>query len=54
MTGGFPQHHIMGIRHDGQGVIDEQNKIAWHYRTPNWVSYVRLADCRRTLFPDRQ
>ena len=40
MTGGFPQHHIMGIRHDGQGVIDEQNKIAWHHRTPNWVSYV--------------
>ena len=40
MTGGFPAHHIMALRHDGNGVIDDQKKIQWHHRTPNWVSYV--------------
>jgi hypothetical protein len=40
MTGGFPAHHIMGLKHDGKGVIDDQSKIQWHHRTPNWVSYV--------------
>ncbi len=40
MTGGFPAHHIMGLKHDGKGVIDDQSKIRWHHRTPNWVSYV--------------
>lgn len=40
MTGGFPQHHIIGLKHDGGGVIDDAGKIVWHHRTPNWVSYV--------------
>ncbi|MBL67728.1 MAG: serine/threonine protein kinase [Verrucomicrobiales bacterium] len=40
MTGGFPQHHIIGLKHDGRGVIDDSGKIMWHHRTANWVSYV--------------
>ena len=40
MTGGFPAHHIMGLRHDGNGVINDQKILQWHHRTPNWVSYV--------------
>ncbi len=40
MTGSFPTHHIMGLRHDGNGVINDQKIIQWHHRTPNWVSYV--------------
>lgn len=39
MTGGFPQHHIMGIRHNGHGSIaDEQ--VAWHHTRASWTSYV--------------
>jgi len=39
MTGGFPEHHIMGIRHDGKGTIDDR-QIAWHHQRASWTSYV--------------
>jgi outer membrane protein assembly factor BamB len=39
MTGGFPEHHIMGLRHSGQGVIDDQ-QVAWHHTRASWTSYV--------------
>jgi len=37
MTGGFPAHHILGIKPDGQGNVTE-TKIVW--RTTKGVSYV--------------
>jgi outer membrane protein assembly factor BamB len=37
MTGGYPDHHILGIRPDGQGNVT-QTHIAW--RTNKGVSYV--------------
>ncbi len=37
MTGGFPAHHILGIKPDGQGNVTE-SKIVW--RTTKGVSYV--------------
>jgi outer membrane protein assembly factor BamB len=37
MTGGFPAHHILGIKGDGQGNVTE-SKIVW--RTTKGVSYV--------------
>ncbi len=39
MTGGFPEHHVMGIRHDGKGIIKEA-QIAWHHTRASWTSYV--------------
>jgi outer membrane protein assembly factor BamB len=37
MTGGFPAHHILGIKPDGQGNVTD-TKIVW--RTTKGVSYV--------------
>lgn len=37
MTGGFPAHHILGIKPDGQGNVTD-SKIVW--RTTKGVSYV--------------
>ncbi|HSI15968.1 MAG TPA: PQQ-binding-like beta-propeller repeat protein [Chthoniobacter sp.] len=37
MTGGFPAHHILGIKPDGQGNVTD-SKIVW--RTNKGVSYV--------------
>lgn len=39
MTGGFPEHHLMGIRHDGKGTIADE-KVAWHHERASWTSYV--------------
>ena len=39
MTGGFPEHHVMGIRPDGRGTIGE-DRIAWHHKRASWTSYV--------------
>jgi hypothetical protein len=39
MTGGFPEHHLMGLRHDGHGTIGEA-QIAWHHTKASMVSYV--------------
>jgi hypothetical protein len=39
MTGGFPEHHLLGLRHDGQGKIGEA-QIAWHVTKASCVSYV--------------
>lgn len=38
ITGGYPDHHILAIKPDGQGDITRGNKIAW--RTVKGVSYV--------------
>jgi outer membrane protein assembly factor BamB len=38
MTGGFPDHHILAIKPDGQGDITHSDKIVW--RTNKGVSYV--------------
>jgi outer membrane protein assembly factor BamB len=38
MTGGFPDHHILAIKPDGQGNITKSDKIVW--RTNKGVSYV--------------
>jgi outer membrane protein assembly factor BamB len=38
MTGGFPDHHILAIKPDGQGNITKSHKIIW--RTNKGVSYV--------------
>jgi outer membrane protein assembly factor BamB len=37
VTGGFPDLHILGLKHDGHGKIDD-SKIAW--RSTKGVSYV--------------
>jgi len=39
MTGGFPEHHVMGIRPDGRGTIGEE-RIVWHHERASWTSYV--------------
>lgn len=39
MTGGFPEHHVMGIRPDGRGIIGEA-QVAWHHERASWTSYV--------------
>ncbi len=38
MTGGFPDHHILAIKPDGEGNITKSDKIIW--RTNKGVSYV--------------
>jgi outer membrane protein assembly factor BamB len=39
VTGGFPEHHLLGLRHDGRGTIGEA-QIAWHHTKASMVSYV--------------
>jgi len=39
LTGGFPDHHLLAIRPDGQGNVT-QSHIAWHHEEPRYVSYV--------------
>jgi outer membrane protein assembly factor BamB len=39
MTGGFPEHHVMSLRHDGNGTIDNK-QIPWHHERASWTSYV--------------
>lgn len=39
VTGGFPDHHIFGLRHDGKGTITDA-QMAWHHTRASWVSYV--------------
>lgn len=41
MTGGFPDHHVMGIKPDGRGNVTKTH-LAWHYNPPSavGVSYV--------------
>ena len=39
MTGGFPEHHVLGLRHNGRGVINE-DLIPWHHERASWTSYV--------------
>ncbi len=39
MTGGFPEHHLLGMKYDGQGKIDD-SKIVWHSTKASSVSYV--------------
>lgn len=38
VTGGFPDHHILAIKPDGQGNITKSDKIVW--RTNRGVAYV--------------
>jgi outer membrane protein assembly factor BamB len=38
VTGGFPDHHILALKPDGEGDITKADKIAW--RTNKGVSYV--------------
>jgi len=41
MTGGFPEHHLMGIDPTGRGNITHSSKIVWHNRKDHRaVSYV--------------
>ncbi len=39
MTGGFPEHHVLGLRHDGSGTIGDA-QIPWHHERASWTSYV--------------
>ncbi len=39
MTGGFPEHHLLGIRHTGSGNVSD-TAIAWHNTKASCVSYV--------------
>ena len=39
MTGGFPEHHLLGLKHTGSGIIGT-NEIAWHQTKASYVSYV--------------
>ena len=39
MTGGFPEHHLLGIRHNGSGDVTD-TAIAWHNTKASCVSYV--------------
>jgi outer membrane protein assembly factor BamB len=39
VSGGFPDHHIFGLRHNGTGLIGDA-EFAWHHTKPSWVSYV--------------
>lgn len=47
MTGGYPDHHILGIKPDGQGNVT-QTHIAW--RTNKGVSYVPSPISERDYF----
>ena len=48
MSGGFPQHHLLGLRHDGKGDLGnimhvqetDLPQVAWHHTRPSMVSYV--------------
>ncbi len=48
LTAGFPQHHLLGLRHDGSGMLGdiyhlaEVNlpQVAWHHTKASMVSYV--------------
>ena len=39
MTGGFPEHHLLAIRHNGSGNVTD-TAIAWHNTKASCVSYV--------------
>ncbi len=39
MTGGFPEHHLLGLKHDGRGKIGAA-QIVWHNTKATCVSYV--------------
>lgn len=39
VSGGFPDHHVFGLRHDGEGTITE-TQMAWHHTKASLVSYV--------------
>lgn len=39
MTGGFPDHHLLAIRPDGQGNVSDTH-IAWRHDNPRYVAYV--------------
>jgi outer membrane protein assembly factor BamB len=47
MTGGFPDHHILAIRPDGEGNVT-RSKIAW--RTTKGVAYVPSPICQSDYF----
>lgn len=48
MTAGFPQHHLLGLRHDGRGALGDvyhqpqitHPQVAWHHSKASMVSYV--------------
>jgi outer membrane protein assembly factor BamB len=39
MTGGFPDHHLLAIRPNGQGNVSDTH-VAWHHENARYVSYV--------------
>jgi outer membrane protein assembly factor BamB len=39
VTGGFPEHHLLGLKHNGSGKIGEA-QIVWHNTKASCVSYV--------------
>jgi outer membrane protein assembly factor BamB len=39
MTGGFPDHHLLAIRPNGQGNVTDTH-VAWHHENARYVSYV--------------
>lgn len=39
VTGGFPAHHLLGLKHDGNGTIGD-TQIVWHNTKASCVSYV--------------
>lgn len=48
LTAGFPQHHLLGLRHDGKGDLGDiyhkadisHPQVAWHHTKASMVSYV--------------
>lgn len=48
MTAGFPQHHLLGLRHTGKGDLGDiyhqaevkHPQVAWHHSKASMVSYV--------------
>lgn len=48
MTAGFPQHHLLGLRHNGSGHLGDiyhlpeitHPQVAWHHTKASMVSYV--------------
>ncbi|MFZ9574462.1 MAG: pantoate--beta-alanine ligase, partial [Limnohabitans sp.] len=48
MTAGFPQHHLLGLRHTGSGHLGDiyhlpeitHPQVAWHHTKASMVSYV--------------
>jgi outer membrane protein assembly factor BamB len=48
MTAGFPQHHLLGLRHTGRGDLGsvyhqpeiQHPQVAWHHSKASMVSYV--------------